>query len=258
MIQEITIGSFIMLTMAMFIVLFVLYYQRKQREQLLRLQEIENAFQRKLLDVSVAATEAERRRMAQDLHDDVGALLSVTKLSINTLHSRLTAVSDTQLSQQVRDSLDATIVQVRRISRELVPTTLEHFGLSAAIYEFISKNSKSDKLRITFNHEGDESKRLESKIELMLYRIAQELVNNAIKHSDGTNVHIQLALPPYPLELWVEDNGCGFDVEETKNHPNGGLGLYSIEGRLRIIDGKIEYVTAPQKGCRAKVTLKSI
>ncbi len=257
MIQEITIGSFIMLIMALFIVFFVLYYQRKQKEQLLRLQEIENAFQRKLLDVSVAATEAERRRMAQDLHDDVGALLSVTKLSVNTLHRRLTTESDTLLSQQVRESLDETILQVRRISRELVPTTLEHFGLSAAIQEFASKSSKSDKLRVTFGLEGDESKRLESKIELMLYRIAQELVNNAIKHSDGTNVHVQLALPPYPVEMWVEDNGRGFDLDNVRNYPNGGLGLDSIEGRLRIIDGKIEYITAPQQGCRAKVTLRA-
>ncbi len=256
MIQEIVIGTFIMLLMALFIVFFVLYYQRKQNEQHLRVQEMENAFQKKLLEVSVSATEAERRRMAQDLHDDVGALLSVTKLSINTLHSRLENESDRQLSQQVRDSLDETIVQVRRISRELVPTTLEHFGLSAAIHEFASKSSKSDELQVTFGHEGDESQRLGAKIELMLYRVAQELVNNAIKHSNGTNIHIQLALPPHPVAILVQDNGLGFDIEEIKAHPNGGLGLDSIEGRLRIINGKIEYETAPQKGCRAKVTLK--
>jgi two-component system, NarL family, sensor kinase len=253
----IIIGTGIMLIMAMFIVLFVMYYQRKQIEQQMRVKDMEAEFQRKLLEVSMASTEAERRRIAQDLHDDIGALLSVTKLTFNALYGQLGSKEQAErLAKQVREALDETISHVRRISRELVPTTLERFGLPAALQEFAAKSNSSNAVRITFGYSGDENIRLEPKVELMLYRVAQELINNALKHSEGTNVHVQLSLPPQTFGMVVEDNGLGFRLEEVQSRPSPGLGLDSIEGRLRIISGKIQYETAPHKGCRAVVELK--
>jgi two-component system, NarL family, sensor kinase len=252
------LGTTAMLFMALFIVLFVLYYQRRQDEQRIRIQDMEAEFQKKLLEVSMAATEAERRRIAQDLHDDIGALLSVTKLTVNSLHKRLLINVDagnSRLIEQIRDTLDESVSNVRRISRELIPTTLEHFGLPAAIQEFAAKSSHSDNLRVTFEYDGEENRRLVARTELMLYRIAQELINNAIKHSGGTSVHIQTAYTTDKIQLIVQDNGVGFDLSTVQNRPNPGLGLDSIEGRLRIINGKIQYETAPERGCRAKVVL---
>lgn len=251
------IGTGIMLIMAMFIVLFVMYYQRKQIEQQMRVKDMEAEFQQKLLQVSMASTEAERRRIAQDLHDDIGALLSVTKLTFNALYSQLGSKQQAeQLAQQVRDALDETINHVRRISRELVPTTLERFGLSAALQEFAAKSNSSDALRVTYGYGGNENHRLNPSAELMLYRVAQELINNAMKHSRGKNIHVQLSLPPQCFGLVIEDDGQGFDLESVRARPSPGLGLDSIEGRLRIIDGKISYETAYQKGCRVIVELK--
>jgi two-component system, NarL family, sensor kinase len=253
----IIIGTGIMLIMAMFIVLFVMYYQRKQIEQQMRVKDMEAEFQRKLLEVSMASTEAERRRIAQDLHDDIGALLSVTKLTFNALYGKLGSKEQAErLAQQVREALDETISHVRRISRELIPTTLERFGLSAALEEFAAR-SNTHALRVTFGYSGDENYRLEPKTELMLYRVAQELINNAIKHSGGKNVHIQLSLPPHHFAMVIEDNGQGFCLETVRLRPSPGLGLDSIEGRLRIIEGKVHYDTADQKGCRAVVELKN-
>ncbi len=255
----IIIGTGIMLIMAMFIVLFVMYYQRKQIEQQMRVKDMEAEFQRKLLEVSMASTEAERRRIAQDLHDDIGALLSVTKLTFNALYGQLGSKDQAErLAKQVREALDETISHVRRISRELVPTTLERFGLPAALQEFAAKSISSHTVRITFGYSGDENIRLEPKVELMLYRVAQELINNALKHSGGTNVHVQLSLPPETFGLVVEDNGHGFNLQEAHTRPSPGLGLDSIEGRLRVINGKINYETGPQKGCRAVVELRQL
>ncbi len=255
----IIIGTGIMLIMAMFIVLFVMYYQRKQIEQQMRVKDMEAEFQRKLLEVSMASTEAERRRIAQDLHDDIGALLSVTKLTFNALYGQLGSKEQAErLAKQVREALDETISHVRRISRELVPTTLERFGLPAALQEFAAKSNHDHAIRITFGFSGDENIRLEAKTELMLYRVAQELITNALKHSEGTNVHVQLSLPPRQFGLVVEDNGLGFQLNEVQARTSPGLGLDNIEGRLRIISGQIHYETAPQKGCRAVVELKSL
>lgn len=252
------VGTGIMLIMALFIVLFVMYYQRKQIEQQMRVKDMEAEFQRKLLEVSMASTEAERRRIAQDLHDDIGVLLSVTKLTFNALYGQLGSKEQAErLAQQVREALDETISHVRRISRELVPTTLERFGLPAALQEFAAKSNGNNLLRVTFGCSGDENYRLEPKTELMLYRVAQELINNALKHSGAKNVHVQLSLPPHDFAMVIEDNGQGFSLESVRSRPSPGLGLDSIEGRLRIIDGKIHYDTAYQKGCRAVVELKN-
>ncbi|MFN8345763.1 MAG: sensor histidine kinase [Spirosomataceae bacterium] len=254
----IIIGTGIMLIMALFIVLFVMYYQRKQIEQQMRVKDMEAEFQRKLLEVSMASTEAERRRIAQDLHDDIGALLSVTKLTFNALYGILGSKEQAErLAQQVKEALDETISHVRRISRELVPTTLERFGLPAALQEFAAKSNGNQTLRVTFGCSGDENQRLDPKTELMLYRVAQELINNAMKHSGAKNVHVQLSLPPHHFGMVIEDNGQGFDRESVRLRPSPGLGLDSIEGRLRIINGKIHYETAPEKGCRAVVELKN-
>ena len=252
------IGTGIMLIMALFIVLFVMYYQRKQIEQQIRVKDMEAEFQQKLLEVSMASTEAERRRIAQDLHDDIGALLSVTKLTFNALYGQLGSKEQAErLAQQVREALDETISHVRRISRELVPTTLERFGLPAALQEFVAKSNYGNDIKITFGYAGDENFRLEPKVELMLYRVVQELINNALKHSGGTNIHIQMSLPPHYFGLVVEDNGQGFNLQDIRKRVSPGLGLDNIEGRLRIIEGKIKYETAPNKGCRAVIELKS-
>jgi signal transduction histidine kinase len=252
----IVIGTSIMLFMAMFIVVFVMYYQRKQIEQQIRVKDMEAEFQRKLLEVSMASTEAERRRIAQDLHDDIGALLSVTKLTFNALHSQLGSKEQAErLAQQVREAIDETISHVRRISRELVPTTLERFGLAAAIQEFAAKSNLQHGLKITFDCHGDEDLRFEPRAELMLYRVVQELINNALKHSKGRNVHIQIELPPRKFCLVVEDDGQGFDFADVRLRPSPGLGLDSIEGRLRIINGKMDYQTSLNKGCRVVITL---
>lgn len=254
----IIIGTGIMLIMAFFIILFVVFYQRKQMFNHIREKRLEMDFQRKLLEISMASIEAERRRIAQDLHDDVGALLSVTKLTFNALHSKLGSPTEAdKLVTQVRESLDETISHVRRISRELIPTTLDRFGLVAALQEFASRTNVNPNLKLTFNYIGDENCRLESRLELMLYRVGQELINNALKHADATEIHINLSLPPNSFELIVEDNGKGFDIMKPLSTNSSGLGISNIEGRLNIIDGTINYETAPMKGCRAIITLKN-
>ncbi len=255
--QLVLIGSTVMLLMAMFIVFFVLFYQRRQGEQRLKMQDMEAEFQKKLLDVTMAATEAEQRRIAQDLHDDIGAMLSVTKLSVNALHQRLQKdATNSRLIEQIKQTLDEAVGNVRRISRELIPTTLEHFGLPAAIQEFVGRSNHSSKLNITFDHIGDEQQRLPARTELMLYRIAQELISNAIKHSGCTLIEIQTLYTSYQIALVVKDNGKGFDIESIKNRPIPGLGLDSIEGRLRIINGKIQFETAPSQGCCARAVIQ--
>ena len=251
--MEIFFASLAMSLMAIFVVFFIIYYQRRQIEQQINDQKRQAEFQKQLLETALESTEAERRRIAQDLHDEIGASLSVIKLGMGSLVNQLTNVRYRTDLANLRDSMDEAISNVRRISRDLVPITLERFGLSAALQEFAARSNLSDALRITYTHEGSESIRYNSNTELMLYRIAQELVNNAIKHANSTNIHINFTTLTQNAFLVVSDDGKGFDMKEVKTRANRGLGLQGIEGRIRVINATVRYQTAPGAGCRATI-----
>jgi signal transduction histidine kinase len=140
---------------------------------------------------------------------------------------------------------------VRRISRDLVPTTLERFGLLAAIEELTEKASGPDVMVVL---EAPSSlERVTPAQELMFYRIAQELINNAIKHAAATQVEIQFLYLDDSVRMSVLDNGKGFDYDEAVKDPKSGLGLRNIESRLSIVDGHVTFDVAPGRGSRIHV-----
>ncbi|CAG4990988.1 hypothetical protein DYBT9275_00654 [Dyadobacter sp. CECT 9275] len=247
------IASIAMLMMAFFVISFVMYYQKRKFEEEKKLNDIEKNYSRLLLDTALNSEETERRRIAQDLHDDIGTMLSLTKLSLNQL-SKLVAESGVKEDQIMRKSqslVEETILHVRRITRDLVPTTLERFGLADAISEFINKLEEGNQLTITFHSNADDFPRQGQKIELTLYRIMQELVNNAIKHSRCSKIAISLEVNHKHINLRVTDNGIGFDPEQIKDNNLAGLGLLGIESRLAIVNGTVQYERPEQGGSSA-------
>jgi two-component system NarL family sensor kinase len=247
------IASMAMLMMAFFVISFVMYYQKRKFEEEKKLIDIEKNHQRKLLDTALNSEENERRRIAQDLHDDIGTMLSLTKLSLNQL-SKLVPESESKEDQIMRKSqslVEETILHVRRITRDLVPTTLERFGLTAAIEEFINKLEEDNTLRLSFRSNTEGAPRQSQKIELTIYRVMQELVNNSIKHSKCSQIEINLQVNSKFIGLMVTDNGIGFDPEIIKENNLAGLGLLGIESRLAIVDGNIAYEKPKTGGCQA-------
>lgn len=251
------IASLAMLMMAIFVITFVIYYQKKQLEQEKKMRDIEKNYQRMLLETALSSEEAERRRIAQDLHDDIGTMLSLTKLSLNQLNK--TVVKDDPRTDftltKAQSLVEETIIHVRRITRDLVPTTLEQFGLVAAIDEFIHRLGDNLPLSFRFECDAEDIPRQSPKVELALYRIMQELVNNAIKHSNGDEIEIDLHIDKGKLELQVTDNGKGFDAQVMKTSEQSGLGLRNIESRLSVINGKVLYHKPGIRGSRARVQI---
>lgn len=230
-----------------------MFYQKRQLHQEKKLHEIEKDYQRLLLDTALNSEETERRRIAQDLHDDIGTMLSLTKLSLNQL-SKLVAesgIKEDQIMKKSQALVEETILHVRRITRDLVPTTLERFGLSAAIEEFINKLDNSKDLKISFISNTEDAPRQSQKTELTIYRIMQELVNNSIKHSQCSRIEINLHVNSTIIELQVTDNGIGFEPEAVKDNNLAGLGLLGIESRLAIVDGTINYEKLKMGGSKA-------
>ena len=249
-----TIFTFVIL---LAIILFVTYYQRKQIQQKLTIQELKDEMQRQLLESALEVQEVERVRIAKDLHDEVGAMLSATKMSFNQLLRKIDNTSDlTTLGNQTKELLDESIGHVRRISKELVPSTLEDFGLMSAIDEFIQKIHLASGVLFVFSHEGIEAnQRFDKKIELTIYRIAQELINNALKHAEAEQITLKLGTEVNKIIFIFTDNGKGFNLESVRKDPKSGLGMRNIESRLSVINGKLDMKSVLGQGTNTVIEI---
>ncbi len=238
------IGTLAMVILAMGIVFFFLIYQKRIQDNELQLNRIKTEHQQNLIKTSVLAEEKERKRFAEDLHDQVGAMLSLIKLNISRLEKKAENNQSQTLAKETKQHLDDVITQVRKITRALLPSSLEKFGLHEAITELIKWVPKSNELTVEYWKQGQDY-RFEQKKETATYRIFQELLNNAIKHSQASKITVKLKYTPTKVFLSVSDNGKGFDknLVEAK-----GLGLTNLESRAEILDGKFKIYSNPNQG----------
>jgi signal transduction histidine kinase len=245
----IAVGVVAMLLMAGSIILFVLYYQKRMVQEQFKRQQLELDYQKKMMEAALESQENERRRVAGDLHDSIGAMLSTIRVSLITQAKRANA--DVDSITESKKMLDDTIESVRRISRDLMPSTLEKFGLAQAVKEMCERFQSTAALPITYMEEGD-LQPISKKRELMIFRIIQEIINNALKHAHATSISVAFSSDEKYLTVIVQDNGIGFDVEEHKNDKRlgKGLGLFNIENRARLVSADVEFHSAPQQGTR--------
>jgi signal transduction histidine kinase len=250
-----------MMLFGFLIIGFVFYYQRRQFKIELKQneekQQIELDFQKKMLENSVEVQENERRRLAKDLHDEVGAMLSVLKMGNNQL---LKKTSDNEtlkaLAKNNHELIDESINKVRSISKDLLPQTLENFGLLPALEEFFGKLSRSSDIEFGFNVEAiNKKERFNPKVELSLYRVIQELVSNAIKHSEAKKIHLTITSSGEKVTLIFEDNGLGFNRDQVLSDSKSGLGMRNIESRLSLIDAKLHIESEPNEGSKFIIEL---
>ena len=248
-----TIGMFIL---AGAIIVFVFIYQRKLTNQQIDLQRLETEYQQDLLKSSIEAQERERKRIAQDLHDDIGALLSTVKLGFYPI-KKSAKENPNQLAiiQSTSNTLEEAISRVRQISKNLLPPTLEKFGLANALENFANKMSIPDTFEIEFVLVGA-YKRLEFEKELGLYRVVQELMNNIAKHAGASYIVLQLEIETEQILLSITDNGKGFNPESfKKNKKSSGLGLRNIDSRLSLVPATLRYNPDFPKGSQAIICI---
>jgi len=248
------IGTLGMVLLALSIFFFFVTYQKKMLKKQLELNETKARQQEEILQNTISAQEKERKRIAQDLHDEVGAMLSVVKLNVGRIEKKSEEAVAKELAAETKTYLDEVITQVRRISRSLLPPSLEKLGLYFALEELANWVNKSEQLKIVCWKSGDQF-RFESKKELAVFRIVQELLNNAIKHANANTIHINARFClDKNLMISVTDNGKGFDIKEKMN---SGLGLKNLESRSRIMDAKFKMKSTPGKGTTAIIYLNS-
>lgn len=231
-----------MLLLASSIILFVLYYQKQMIKQRYQKREREVDYQRELLDATIRTKELEQKRIAQDLHDDIGALLSTIKLNVNLIGRNTDNKENlVNLIREGKSMIDDVIANVRSISKDLLPATLEEFGLITAVDELCGRVKAATPLNVVFNHKGDAC-RYDSNIELGMYRILQELLNNILKHAKASRIFVQLDTSTAEILLEIRNDGIAFNPEEIESKGKvSGLGLKNIESRINMLGAKINY-----------------
>jgi len=236
------LGLFVLLSL-----LGYLFYKRKQL-QLKAEQDAELARQKEIRTKSIIeAEEKERKRIAQDLHDGVGQILSAAKLNLSALESKVNLEHQDQKDayKNALDLIDDSVREVREVSHNMMPNTLIKLGLASAIREFITKVGNIPTLKIDLEIVGLDS-RINESVETVLYRVIQETVNNILKHAKATHISLQLVRHDTELTVMIEDNGVGFDTEKISEF--AGIGLKNIISRIEFLNGTVHFDSIPGRG----------
>ncbi len=211
---------------------------------------------RNLLGKLIDAQESERRRISRQLHDDLNQKIASLSMGISQLKRKI-PVQETALVvelDQLRDNAATLTNDVRTLSHQLHPAVLEHLGLVTALESYISNFNLEEQIDVKLNAEIG-TDRIPFQVSICLYRVAIEALRNVARHSGATSAAISLTRSDGVIELQVSDSGNGFDVETFKN--GGGLGLISVEERLRLLQGRCEIYSAPGRGTTLVVTVPS-
>ncbi len=228
------------------------HFRHKQNVQQNQLRIIQQEQEINNLRFMIQGEEKERTRMARELHDGIMVQLSTIKMNLKTLPAPLQSLPASSYVrsdhyEQIIHQLENTTKELRQTAHNLMPDMLLAEGLPDAVFYFCEAITKNLPLKIIFHQDGP-LPRIKAELELSIYRIIQELVQNIIKHARASQAIVQLFYTENQiLAITVEDDGQGFNLTENK-HISGGMGLQSIRSRMQVLKGIMEIQTAPGKG----------
>lgn len=223
-----------------------LVHQQKV-EELLKKQEL------KSIHAMIEGQEGERQRIARDLHDRLGSILSMVKVHFKSVENNVEElkVSNKNQYDKANQLLDTAVTEVRQISHDLASGVLSKFGLTAALEDLKETLEGSNQIEVEFVAYGLDD-RLDNEIEITIYRIVQELVSNVLKYAQAKNITIQLMNSKNGLNVIVEDDGVGFDINADKEF---GMGFKNIASRVDALDGKLNIDSTINKGTTISIDI---
>lgn len=219
---------------------------RKQAEE--KVHKLEADQQRELVRVSIETLEEERKRMSESLHNGLGQLLYGIKITLSALSHEMQRSEFEESKRYTSRLLGDAITESRRISHELMPAILEEFGLKAAIEDICEQ--LFDVIDFKCHFKGYHG-RLEKYLELAVYRIAQELMTNVIKHAQATKAFTTINIAAQQVVIIVADNGRGITAFEGKKP---GIGLASIRSKIKLLDGHMD-IDSDKSGTSVKIII---
>jgi two-component system NarL family sensor kinase len=267
--QEITVQkksqlNIIFVSALVLLLLFVFFMWRNLRnKQMLQAQQqqiqhqiitdLEKEKQLMAVESMLKGQEEERSRLAKDLHDGLGGMLSGVKISFSNMKENMIMdAGNVSAFEKAIAQLDSTIVELRKVSHNLMPEAVLKFGLKSALKDFCDAIQRPGKTRIICEQFGEE-RELGNNGDVNVYRIIQELVNNAVKHADARQILVQLTKTPNKVLITVEDNGKGFNMNSPASEP--GIGFPNLKYRVNYLNGIMEIHSQPGDGTTVNIEL---
>jgi signal transduction histidine kinase len=215
-----------------------------------RIRNMQAEQQLEIVRVSLTTLEEERYRISESLHNGIGQLLYGVKISLNNLRQNIDHGQFLEAKAFTNKLLSDAIVETRRISHELMPTTLEEFGLKSAIDDICQQ--LSDEVKFKYTVSGLHM-RLEKYLELAVYRTVQELMINVVKHANATTAEVNVTISAKDVKIVVNDNGRGMEADDGKQ--KSGIGLASIRSKISLLNGKMKIDSDAKKGTTVRIVI---
>jgi two-component system, NarL family, sensor kinase len=247
--------SLVLITLAFFIIVFLIAYNKKQRRNKKEKAELQSQFNQTLLQSQLEIQEQTLNKISQEIHDNIGQVLSLAKLNIGTID----ICQPERAQEKIKDSRELVgkaIQDLRNLARSMNTTYVNELGLLRSIEYEVEMIRKSGVFIPQLNVEGQPSK-LNAQKELILFRIFQELINNIIKHAEAKKVDIRIVFTEELLNITVIDNGKGFDTTllNSPDNPTSGLGLRNMQNRARLIGAVFSITSIPRTGTTINIQL---
>jgi signal transduction histidine kinase len=232
-------------------------YTQKQKLQQQRINELETQQQLTATEAVLKGEEQERSRLAKDLHDGLGGMLSGIKYSFNTMKGNLIMTPENnQAFERSMDMLDSSIKEMRRVAHNMMPEALVKFGLDTALKDLCNDINQSGALQVSYQSIGLKNLTIDQTTAITLYRIVQELLNNTMKHAAAKTALVQLTKSEGHLSVTVEDDGKGFDTLLLKQSKSRrGIGWSNIQNRVEFLKGTLDVQSANGKGTSVFIEL---
>jgi two-component system, NarL family, sensor kinase len=229
-------------------------YKNKQTLQQQKIAELETQQQLTATEAVLKGEEQERTRLAKDLHDGLGGMLSGIKYSFNTMKGNMIMTPDNaQAFERSMDMLDSSIKEMRRVAHNMMPEALVKFGLDTALKDFCNEIQKSGALQISYQSIGLQNEVIDQTVGITVYRIVQELINNTMKHAMAKTAIVQVTKSNNQLSVTVEDDGKGFDTAIINNPV--GMGWSNITNRVEFLKGKLDVDSQHGKGTSVHIEI---
>jgi signal transduction histidine kinase len=219
--------------------------EKELREQ--QIQTLEKEKQLLSAEALMQGQEAERSRLAKDLHDGLGGILTGTKYSLSNMKQNMIISADNaEAFEKTMNMLDQSITELRRIAHNMMPESLLKLSLDEAVQDYCLQVTQSGALAITYQGVDVENLAINDTVKINVYRIVQELINNAIKHASAKDAIVQLTFKDKVLGIAVEDNGKGLNTDWMSY--TDGIGYQNIKSRIDFLKGNMDIQSIPGKG----------
>ena len=214
-------------------------------------------YERRILKAVIRTEEKERQRFSTELHDGLGPLLSSVKLSVSALERTSVDSRQKALIANTNQVIDEAVRSLRELSNNVNPNVLTNFGLARAVGSFLNKLSAFSRIKVHFSTNLKE-KRFDADVEVILYRVVCEIVNNALKHASAEHINLcVMQTAADEINIIFEDDGVGFVPDDVLNNPDGGMGMSNIFSRISSLKGEVSIDSTPGRGTRIAITAKT-